>query len=277
MMMLKLLANYGQGALRTLGAGGYARYLAASVAATPGILARRDLRPVDRAMRGTIGLRHPLNGNQLRIDLDAYRAGDDAEGTYTFGLVREIWFRDVYLGQFDLPPSIDCVIDLGANRGVFALQACSFARSVIAVEALDRYHEPLQRNLELNGFSNLRLVQAFVGGDAFLAADGHAVVALEEILAMAAGHAIDFMKIDIEGSEFGLDLAALGQVKRLAMEVHPQWGSTQVLLDKLRGLGMDCRLFDDAMQPVDVAHAAFIYAINPRFDDVAWKHPVPSS
>lgn len=272
MMLHKLLANYGHGALRVLGPGGYARYLAASMLATPGILARRDLRPVDRAMHGTIALRHPLNGNQLRMDLDAYRPGDDAEGTYAFGLVREIWFRDVYLGQFELPPAIDCVIDLGANRGVFALQACSFARSVIAVEALDRYHEPLRHNLELNGFKNLHLVQAFVGSDAFLAAGGHTVLALEEVLAMAAGHAIDFMKIDIEGSEFGLDLSALAQVKRLAMEVHPKWGSTQTLLDGLARLGMNCRLFDDAMQPVDVAHAAFIYAINPRFTDVAWKH-----
>lgn len=267
----KIVANYGATAVRVLGLGGYARYLAISVGALPQVMAQRNLRPVDIAMHGTLDLRHPVTGKAVRIDLDAYRPGDIEEHTYAFGLVREIWLRNVYLRPFRMPKTIDCVIDLGANRGIFALQACSFARSVIAVEALEKYREPLLRNLAGNHLDNLRLVHAFIGGDAFLASAGSTVIDLPELMAMATGHEIDFMKIDIEGSEFGLDLAPLSQVKRLAMEVHPQWGSSSQLVGAVKALGFECRLFDESLQPVPEAQAAFVYAINTRFPEAAWS------
>lgn len=270
-MWNKIAANYGSQALKVLGLGGYARYLAASIGALPRIVAQRNLRPVDIAMHGVLDLRHPVTGANVRVDLDAYRPGDIEEGTYTFGLVREIWLRNVYLRPFALPEVVDCVIDLGANRGIFALQACRFARHVIAVEALEKYREPLLRNLAGNQLDNLRLVHAFVGGDAFLASAGSAVIGLADLMAMASGHAIDFMKIDIEGSEFGLDLAPLSQAKRLAMEVHPQWGSSAGLVAAVRALGFECRLFDESMRPVPAPQAAFVYAINTRFSEAVWS------
>lgn len=270
-MWNKIFANYGPNALKVLGLRGYARYLAVSVGALPRIVAQRNLRPVDIAMHGMLDLRHPVTGAKVSVDLDAFRPGDIEEGTYTFGLVREIWLRDVYLRPFRLPAALDCVIDLGANRGIFALQACCFARSVIAVEALEKYREPLLRNLAGNQLDNLRLVHAFIGSDAFLAASGSTVIGLPDLMAMAAGHAVDFMKIDIEGSEFGLDLAPLSQVKRLAMEVHPQWGSSAELVAAVTALGFQCRLFNEAMRPASVEQAAFVYAINTRFPEAVWS------
>lgn len=270
-MWNKIFANYGPTALRALGPARYARYLAASVGVLPQILAQRNLRPVDIAMHGVLDLRHPVTGTKVFIDLDAFRPGDIEEDTYTFGLVREIWLRDVYLRPFRLPAALDCVIDLGANRGIFALQACSFARQVIAVEALEKYREPLLRNLACNHLDNLRIVHAFIGADAFLASKGNTVITLPDLMAMASGHAIDFMKIDIEGSEFGLDLAPLSQVRRLAMEVHPQWGSSAELVAAVSALGFECRLFDESLRPVPAREAAFVYAINTRFPEAVWS------
>ena len=97
-----------------------------------------------------------------------------------------------------------------------------------------------------------------------------AVIGLHQAMAMAGERAIDFMKIDIEGSEFGLDLSPLARVKRLAMEVHPRWGDPASLISDVTALGFECRLFDDAMRRVGVENAAFIYAINTRFPEATW-------
>jgi hypothetical protein len=270
-VLRKLLNNYGGPALRALGGAGYARYVGRSTAALPAVLVQRNLRPVDIAMDGRIALRHPVVHGQTIIDLDAYRAGDVEEGTYAFGLVREIWLRNVYFAPFRLPPAIDAVLDLGANRGIFALQACRFSKLVVAVEALARYGPPLAANLAANGFDNLRLVNAFVGGPGFLAPEGHPALGLADVFAMADGHRVDFVKIDIEGSEFGLDLAPLASAARLAMELHPQYGDPRPLLARIADLGFECRLRDEEMRPAPAERAAFVYAVNKRHPDATWN------
>lgn len=271
MLLRKLAANYGPHALRALGIGGYARYLMRSLLAMPAVLAERNLRPVDRAMRGRVRVRHPVNGRRVVIDLDAYRAGDEAEGSYAFGLVREIWLRDVYLRPFRLPAQLDCVVDLGANRGIFALLACAFARRVVAVEALDGYAAPLRANLAANGLDNLVLVNAFVGGAGFLSPGTGRTIDLASVLALAGGGRVDLLKVDIEGSEFGLELAPLANVARLAMELHPGYGDGEALLRAVRALGFDCRLYDEQLRPAALPAASFVYALNTRLvGDAAW-------
>jgi hypothetical protein len=274
MVLHKLAANFGPRALRGLGARGFARYLARSLAALPAVFAERNLRPVDRAMRGRVELRHPVNDRRVVIDLDSYRAGDDAEGSYAFGLVREIWLRDVYLRPFRLPTQLDCVVDLGANRGIFALQACAFARRVVAVEAMDKYAAPLLENLAANAFDNLVLVNAFVGGPGFMAPGDSPAMDLAGVLALAEGGRVDLLKVDIEGSEFGLDLAPLAGVVRIAMELHPDYGDGEALLRAVRALGFDCRLFDEHLRPATLPAASFVYGVNTRLaGDAAWAGP----
>lgn len=276
MLPAKLAANYGTHAFRALGAAGYARYLAHSLRVLPAILAERNLRPVDRAMRGQVTVRHPVNDRRVVIDLAAYRAGDDAEGSYAFGLVREIWLRDVYLRPFRWPAQVDCIVDLGANRGIFALQACAFARRVVAVETLAAYSAPLRANLAGNGFDNLVLVNAFVGGPGFMAPGDAPKIDLAGVLACAEGRRIDLLKVDIEGSEFGLDLSPLTDVARLAMELHPGYGDGEALLRAVRALGFDCRLFDERLRPASLPEASFVYAINTRLAGEAEWADAPS-
>ena len=264
MLPAKLAANYGAHAYRALGPAGYARYLAHSLRALPAVLVERNLRPVDRAMHGRVTLRHPVNHRQVSIDLDAYRAGDDAEGSYAFGLIREIWLRDVYLRPFRWPAQVDCIVDLGANRGIFALQACAFAQRVVAVETLAPYAAPLRTNLDANAFDNLVLVHAYVGGPGFMAPGDAPKIDLAGVLALAEGRRVDLLKVDIEGSEFGLDLSPLAQVARLAMELHPGYGDGEALLRAVRALGFDCRLFDERLHPASLPQASFVYAVNTR-------------
>ncbi len=253
-----------------MGARGYLDYLGVAAREARSVLRTGNLRPIDMAMTGIVELRHPLGGRTVRIDLDAYRPGDDAEGTYAFGLVREIWLRNIYLSHFELPATLSCVIDLGANRGIFSLQAAVVAARVIAVEPLQAYALPLARNLALNGLDNVVVVNALVGGQALLQSGDLPVIPLAEIVAMAENLPIDLVKIDIEGSEFGLDLACLRGARRLAMELHPQWGSARALVDQVRALDFDCRTFDESLAPVSADRADFLLAINQQHPDARW-------
>lgn len=267
----KITNNFGPGAFRALGPAGYARYVAAAIAASPSVLRTGNLRAVDAAMVGILELRHPLDGRVVRIDLDAYRPGDDAEGSYAFGLVREIWLRDIYFRHFDLSSRLACVIDLGANRGIFSLQAAAVAERVIAVEPLADYARPLARNLALNGLDNVVVVNALVGGEALLQHGAGTHISLHELVEMAQGLPLDLVKIDIEGSEFGLDFESLRAAGRLAMEVHPQWGSPAALVEKVRQLGFDCRTFDESLAPVQASHADFLLAVNKCHPAARWS------
>jgi hypothetical protein len=65
---------------------------------------------------------------------------------------------------------------------------------------------------------------------------------------------IDFLKVDVEGSEFDLFRFAdgwLGRVRRIAMEVHPEFGSTPELVDRIRSGGMSVELQNNRLEPVD--------------------------
>lgn len=265
----KIANNYGPRAWRVLGRRGYWRYLRATAGALPKILASGDLRPVDRAMCGVLVLRHPMAGRDLRIDLDAYRPGDESEDTYAFGLVREIWLRDIYLRHFALPPRLSTVVDLGANRGVFALQAAAMSERVLAVEPLLAYQSPLQHNLDLNGLHNVEMLAGMVGGRGALDDAGTVPLDLQDVLERVDGP-VDLLKVDIEGSEFGLDLDALYCVRRLAMEMHADWGDRAALVARVVAAGFECRTYDDGLRPATPASADFLIGINKRHSDVRW-------
>lgn len=269
-LIRKICSNYGFRAVAVLGLHEYVRYFLVSVREFPRIVAEKSLRPVDRAMSGIVRVKHRLNGTQCLIDLDSYRGGDAEEDSYAFGLVREIWFRDIYFRHFDLPPKLGCVVDLGANRGIFTLQAAAVAEQVIAVEALDKYRASLQHNLALNGLDNVELVHAMVGGQALLDREGNAMIGLDEVVSRARAP-VDLLKVDIEGSEFGLDLRAVGGVRRIAMELHPHWGSPAKLVAAVAALGFDCRTFDESMTPVAADRADFLLAINRAHPDARWS------
>ncbi len=271
----KVSLNYGHRALSVLGAGGFLRYAFASARQMPRILAEGNLVAVDRSMSGIMHLNHPVSGAKCLVDLDAYRDGDEEEGSFAFGLLREIWFRNIYFRHFDMPSRIGCVIDLGANRGIFALQAAAIAEQVIAVEALEKYRLSLQHNLDLNGLANIELIQAMVGGSAFLRSEGRHALGLGELIA-GARVPVDFLKVDIEGSEFELDWSAIVDVKRIAMEMHPQWGNPAELVAKVASLGFDCRTFDESMTSTPAAAADFLLAVNNRYPEACFLHPAPA-
>lgn len=239
-MLSKLVSDF-KGIARVVGIGTALRWLACVVATLPSALKTRNLLAADRMMgTGPFRVRHAIG--------TALLTGEDA-----FSGLREIWVRDVYAGGgFLRIPDHGTVVDLGANMGNFsamALAANTTAR-LIAIEPSAPLGARWATTMAINGFEGrAQLCRAFIG--IFTAKQQHhfesdpayndvPTINEDEFLKRYAIDHIDFLKCDIEGSEFFMTEATshlLDITDRIAIEVHDFGGDPQYFLDTLRSRG----------------------------------------
>ncbi len=183
-----------------------------------------------------------------------------------FGLFRDILLRRCYWpDDAFIPRAGETVVDLGANVGVFSVLAARRmgAGRVIAIEAQAYEHDALVRNIELNDVGSLVTpLLGFAGtGGAFEDSEHRErTIDLDAVLREHGVDEITLLKVDIEGSEFGLFAsrpAWLRLVRRIAMEVHPPYGDVEVLAELLRGEGFGVTIRPSAMP----AAAVYLYAV----------------
>ena len=183
-------------------------------------------------------------GRRFLIDFD-YADRMAKEGIVAFGEAREIYISDVYFRNHTVDLSrIRTVVDLGGNTGLFSVFAASFADHVVYVEANEKYDSILRHNMTLNGFKNFSVENVFVGAGGFNATDYRDVPrkTLDEIMNSRGMDYLDFLKIDIEGSEFELFKNHgkwLARVCNLSMEVHPECGDVEDIVQILERAGFD--------------------------------------
>jgi FkbM family methyltransferase len=206
----------------------------------------RNLQPADRA----------LGAGPFKARLG--NASATMTGEAVFSGVREIWVRDVYLqgGFLSIPPNAT-VVDLGANVGNFTLLALGHGAGVrvVSVEANTLMCEQrLLPGIRNNGWADRALiVNAFVGGQTQLQdkmlSDGECAgaqnISEAQLIERAQLTSIDFLKCDIEGSEFDLltpQSKLLAMSKQVAIEVHAWGGDTRAFCAMLTSLGFDCRV-----------------------------------
>ena len=170
--------------------------------------------------------------------------------------VREIWVRNVYLSgrRLTIPPNAT-VVDLGANMGNFAILALSHGPSVpvVGVEGNPDSFPKFDRNLQASGWSDrAQLCKRFIGGETAVQSG------LAEYLCVESGkldfiseqefaekynlQTIDFLKCDIEGSEFALlkpGSLLLSKSKQIAAEVHEFAGDVKAFIRMLETQGFD--------------------------------------
>ena len=176
-------------------------------------------------------------------------------------MAREIYGRKVYFAVpgFSLEPS-DVVIDLGANVGVFTILAARLASKVVAVEAQSKFTSEILVNLKNNNCSADTNVEFGLVGPRsglfsefqHLKAASHfeempGEISMNELIKNNNIDRINFLKIDIEGSEFDLfkeNIDWLSRVEKIAMEVHLEFGDQKILVDLLKGKGFDVWLVD---------------------------------
>jgi FkbM family methyltransferase len=136
-----------------------------------------------------------------------------------------------------LAPRGGRVLDLGAHVGTFTLAAAALGYEVLGVEASPSNASVLQASLDRNGFERVRLVHAAVsnrpgtlkfrqlGPYGHVAAPGSGLdtvtvpaLAVDDLLDELGWDRVDFIKMDIEGSEvFGLQ----GMTRRLGRADAP--------------------------------------------------------
>jgi FkbM family methyltransferase len=148
-------------------------------------------------------------------------------------IVNEILSQDCYLSALIKPG--DTVVDIGAHIGIFSALALTTTDKVYSFEPLSQNFELLKKNaphaiaynyaISFNGeVENMKIpVLGFNTGGGVMNADfGEPVQCRRFDYTMELFDVVNFLKIDVEGSERGL-LAHpewLNKVKILALETH---------------------------------------------------------
>jgi FkbM family methyltransferase len=239
-MLAKLFGDF-RGIARIAGVDTALRWLVCVVATLPSALKTRNLLAADRLMgNGPFRVHHAIG--------DALLTGESA-----FSGLREIWVRDVYAGGgFLRVPDHGTVVDLGANMGNFSAQALAAnpTARLIAIEPSAPLGAKWATTMATNNFQGrAQLCRAFIGiftdkqrrdfendpayGDA-------PTINENEFLQRYAIDHIDFLKCDIEGSEFFMTESAsrlLDITDRVAIELHDFGGDPQHFLDTLKAKG----------------------------------------
>lgn len=195
----------------------------------------------------------------------------DIEKNYIAHILKEIYYDKVYDPYFRGKKDLT-VLDLGANIGLFSLYVHKFASTVLAVEPASDIYECLVRNIHDNELGAvITPVQAAIGGE-----NGQMKLYTSDVnLTMASSHPIDlhnkepeivqkmglftllnlhsiehvdFMKLDIEGSEFELlaseeFLKAAPRIDFIMGEIHSWTGrNPQQCIQSLEESGYDVEI-----------------------------------
>ncbi len=260
----KLLNNIlNPNALRVLGLRRYLRMVGTFLWKLPAIARAGDLRPLDRAM-SDLGDQFRFRGRTLRFDC-AYSDALIKDGSYAFGIVREILIRDCYFRYLpeDTLEGLGNVVDLGANRGMFTTLAAASAERVLSIEANPAFRPVIEHNARVNGFDHVTVETVFVGSGGSMADDIHEEVDLAVLLDRRGFDQVDLLKMDIEGSEFALFSHPewLPRVQRICMEVHRAHGSVEQIRSCLEEHGFHLAFADSSLRQVGpMDRYEFLYA-----------------
>jgi Methyltransferase FkbM domain len=262
--LTKLANNFSRRAIGVLGPARYAQYLRLFMQNLPKIFSSGDLRPLDQAM-GLKGIER-FHYCDYSFLFDCKYCDDLIhDGSFAFGIVREIYIRNCYF-KFHTPDvfaTARTVLDLGANRGSFSVLMATHADYVISVEAISDFVPVIEHNMRINRYTNYAIECGFVGNGGMFENSSFRKLTIDSILEQHNMDHVDFLKMDIEGSEFELFSSHgwLERVTALSMEVHSDYGDPRSVLDALVKHKFGYTIADvDLTRVDDVRRANFIYA-----------------
>jgi len=174
-------------------------------------------------------------------------------GGQIFSSIREIWVRNVYTkNNFVTIPDDGLVVDLGANVGAFTMLALANSKAckVIAVEPNAELNELFRKQIKHNNFEErINLNRFFIGSFSEIqmemlknpsTTDAKSITQ-KEFIELHNLNKIDFLKCDIEGSEFDFisDTSLLEITQQLAIEIHDHSGNRNEFISKMVELGFN--------------------------------------
>ena len=234
-------------------AGTALRFAFAALRAAPDVIREGSTAPFRDALAGAT-CRFRVFGRELVLD------GSSING------VREIGFRRVYFARPGFAPHTGWnVVDLGANAGVFTMIMALGGARVVAVEAQSGFIDEIRANAARNYVSDRVVAEhVLIGRSHGVFADESArlgathfgeeppTVTMQTLLDRNGIGRIDFLKVDIEGSEFGLleeDTDWLDRVDRAVFEVHPAFGDVTRVATTLERHGLAVTSLDPDLKP----------------------------
>lgn len=254
-------------------------YCWAILSSAPQIIKRRDLNPVHQKLIGR-------KCNFKIFNQSVIIGGEN------FDRVSELYARKVYFTfpEFRLKKDMT-VVDLGANVGIFTVLAALCSKRVVAVEAVKEFIEGIERNLKNNNCSDkVSIVWGIIGGESGMFSDPDikkkwfgdfppSIFLMEQLMSEQKIEKIDFLKVDIEGSEFDLFGKKENWFKKvhyIAMEMHNSFfsggvrvlsGDMQVVVRNLTDSGFKVRLIDLNGRIVNkiMGDAGYLFAKNQDF------------
>lgn len=195
----------------------------------------------------------------------------------------ELWLKQHYTGRFYSPGDGDVIVDAGANVGLFSILMAR-QNPNCRVFALEPYKENfacLQANVKSACSGNVFCREVGLGGAAGFGLmetvgersldhilrpsdDGNTgtpIVPLDGLFEMTGANEIDFLKIDIEGSENAAFRSAspeaLRRIKRIAVEYHDQIApGTLRMLQNVLTPSHEIAVYPSTMQGCGIIRAA---------------------
>lgn len=251
-------------------AGQASRWYAALLRHAPAIVRSRKIYAADAVMHGK--LRFRVLDKDLTVDVDAINS--TAGNGYAF--LRELFVRQIYFREFR-KLQFDTCLDLGCNIGVVASCLRSLAGPGGRVFGVDPFTYPESTfRVSAANTPGITLDQRVLCGESMrhdaeqlrslcepYGFDPSLAATVEEVMDDHHLDRIDFLKMDIEGAEFGIfrDSARwLERVNDLAMEVHKAAGDPTEIADRLRAAGFKVTWLSDDGYPVSLPDAGYIYA-----------------
>lgn len=264
-MIAKLFHNIGSDAIRILGWRTVLKMWWGVLLKFSQILRERNLRPLDKYMAdgSTYSIRSHFGSfdvNPAKVDMMF------VETSFCFGGIRELYIKDCYLRYHNIDPKrINTVVDLGANRGLASLLFIPVARRILAVDFAPESDATIRYNLTvLNRFHHVSIATCILEAEDTRIDAKHEMKRISTLLKEYSISEIDFLKIDIEGSEFEIinDLP-LDSITYLSMEVHHRFGSVADLVDRLKDHAFDITLATEEMKITsEPLQTAYIFARN---------------
>jgi hypothetical protein len=239
------------------------RIVGTTITRFPAIAKTRKLKVLDAAMSRDLTVifhDHDLDIPVQAIDR-AVMAG--TEDSYTFGTIREMLGNDVYLRAFRRDLHCSSVLDLGSNRGIFALigRTVLGAATVVGVEPNEKYAAVHTLLAQRNGVEPPKAYWKMVGSSTREKADS-AFVSIDTLIRENNLQTIDFAKIDIEGAEAEVfsEPGWLSITQNIAMELHPQFVDVAPVLKAVEQSGFRMLTTDQFGHSCDFKDAMFLYA-----------------
>jgi hypothetical protein len=246
----KIRSNYSYDAIKILGLINYLRFIYNTLINIFDIIKTKNLNAVDRAM-GLIKKPLKLCYQDKNFVFDCKFCDEKYtdDNYYSFGYIRELYIRDSYFKFHDdkALDKINTMLDLGANRGTFSVFMASCTDKVICVEIQKKLIEVIEHNMRINNFTNYNIENTFVGGEGYYSDLKESSLSIQEILLKNGLDSVDFIKMDIEGSEFALFEKPewLKLTKYLSMELHPKYGDVNAIAEILKEYKFEFKIVNE--------------------------------